>query len=454
MNHLQAFFCVASLLAATSAASSAHAQAEASHDLLQLYQQAQQADPRILAAEQRSHGGRFRQREAYGQLLPQLNASGSFNRNLQEVETGGAGSDSRAFYNGERYALTLSQPLFDPTAWHNYRRFRALANQQQAEYEATREAATVDLIERYFVALAAEDQQALTEAELRATRRNQERVESLYKRQMAMITDVLEVSARVDALEAGTIEARNQVEVSREALAELVGQPLVGRLKRISEQAAFHLPAEGREHWVSQALADNPVLIARQQAVDAAQAAVSQARAGHLPSVSLNLSAQRSDIGYENSQSPRTDTYVASVGVQVPLFSGGSTRARTASSHTDLLSAEQDLEAARRQVLRETRAAFHSMEASLGRIAASRKARTSAEQSRIAAEKAFAFGIMNAVDVLDRVKEEYASQRDLLKAQYDFILNLMMLRRWSGALVEEDVRQVNSWLVAPTPSLR
>lgn len=440
MKPLQALLCLAGLLAA---AGSAHAQTAASHDLWQLYQLAQLADPRILAAEQRSHSGRFRQREAYGQLLPQLNASGSLNRSQQETE------QARQLYNGERYVLSLSQPLFDPKVWHNYRRFRALAGQQQAEYAATREAATVDLIERYFAALAAEDQRALTEAELHATRRNQQRVDALYARQMAMITDALEVAARVDALEASAIEARNQVEVSREALAELIGQPLDGPLKGIGAQAAFHLPAQGREHWVAMALADNPVLQARRQAADAAQAAVSQARAGHLPSVSLNLSAQRSDIGYENSLSPRTDTYVASLGVQVPLYSGGSTSARAASSHADLLSAEHELEAARRQVLRETRAAFHSMEASLSRITASRKARQSAEQSRIAAEKAFAHGVMNAVDVLDRVKEEYASQRDLLKAQYDFILNLMVLRRWSGSLVEADVRQVNTWLAEP-----
>ncbi|MOA25223.1 Outer membrane protein TolC precursor [compost metagenome] len=140
---------------------------------------------------------------------------------------------------------------------------------------------------------------------------------------------------------------------------------------------------------------------------------------------------------------------MASVGVQVPIFSGGSTRARVASSHADLMSTEQELEAMRRQVLRETRTAFYGAEAGLSRISASRKALQSAEKSRVAAEQAFAYGVMNAVDVLDTVKEEYASRRDLLQSQYDFILNLMVLRRWSGTLVEEDVRKANAWLVAP-----
>lgn len=412
-------------------------------DLWQLFQEAVIEDPRILAAYSRSQSMQYRKREALGQLLPQVNASSSFNRSLQETE------QNRQLYNGERYMLGLSQALYDPEIWHSYRRFSELAQQQAAEYEATREEATVDLIERYFMALAAEDELELVGAELRATERNLERVNSLFAKQLAMVTDVLEISARVDALKAAEIEARNQVEVSREALSELVGRRIDGRLKRIGEQASFSLPAQDREYWVQQAMESNPALQARQKAVDAARAMLRQAKSGHLPSVSLSLTAQRSDIGYENSLSPRTDTYVASVGVQVPIFSGGSTSARVSSSYEDLMTAEHELEAMRRQVLRETRAAYYGVEAGLSKISASRKALESAQKSRVAAEKAFGFGVMNAVDVLNTVKEEYATRRDLLKSQYDFIMNVMVLRRWSGTLIEDDVRKTNEWLVAP-----
>lgn len=458
MKHLKTALCWASLvvvsatpLLATAQAPRAYDDAEARQsrdeqaviDLWQLFQETVLEDPRILAAQARNQGSQWRQREAFGQLLPQISANGSFNRSQQETEL------ESQLYNGERYMLGLSQTLYDPKIWHNYRRFSELARQQTAEYEATREEATVDLIERYFRALAAEDELALVEAELRATQLNLERVNSLYDRQLAMITDVLEISARVDALKAAEIKARNDVEISREALSELVGRPIHGRLKRIGAQASFHMPAQASGYWEQQAMTSNPLLQARQKAVDAAQAALRQAKAGHLPSVNLNLTAQRSDIGYENSLNPRTDTYVASVGVQVPIFSGGSTSARVASSHADLMSTEQELEAMRRQVLRETRTAFYGAEAGLSRISASRKALQSAEKSRVAAEKALTFGVINAVDVLDTVKEEYATRRNLLQSQYDFIMSLMVLRRWSGTLVEEDVRKANEWLVAP-----
>ncbi|WP_375665253.1 TolC family outer membrane protein [Stutzerimonas kunmingensis] len=415
---------------------------EQSVDLWQLFQEAELEDPRVLAGRALSEGGEWRKREAFGQLLPQLSASSTLNRTAQENDF------TRQVYNGERYALTLSQVIYDAQTWHNYRRYSELAKQQEAEYAVTQEEATLDLIERYFAALAAEDELALISAELRATQRNLDRVNSLYERQLAMITDVLEISARVDSLNAREIEARNAVEVGREALSEIIGRDITERLKRVGERTVFLLPEQDREHWVRKAMTESPVLQARRRAVNAAQAALQQAEGGYKPKVSLSLSGQRSDIGYENSQAQVTDTYVVSLGVQVPIYSGGSARARVSAGASDLSVAEQEFEQARRRVVRETRSAFYDVQAGVSKIAAARKAMASSAKAREAAERAFGYGVMNAVDVLNSIKEEYAARRALLQAQYDFILSSLVLRRWSGTLVRDDVRKVNEWLVS------
>lgn len=449
-----AVLALACLSGAAFAASSASAPASAAAesgvvDLWQLFQEARGADPRILSAQAKSRSGAWSQREAFGKMLPQLASTNSFNRTHSETQYRMPSRLSpEASYDGARYSIGLSQVLYSPEIWQNYRRFSALAQQQEAEAESVLEQASVDLVERYFIALAAEDERDLVAAELRATQGNQRRVESLFKRQMAMVTDVLEITARVDALKSTEIEAGNQVVVSREALSELIGRPLSEQLRRIGQRPSFIMPEHDREYWVRTALEANPALLARKHAVDVAEAAVRQANAGHLPTVNLNLIAQRSDIGYENSQNPRTDSYVASVGVQVPLYSGGSTSARVASMHEQLMASEQDFESARRQVVRQTREAYHSAEAGLSRIGAARTAQASAEKSRQAAERAFELGAMNAVDVLNTVKDEYRARRDLLKAQYDFIMSVLVLRRWSGTLVDEDIRKANEWLVA------
>ncbi|MBV4552082.1 TolC family protein [Pseudomonas sp. SWRI102] len=415
-------------------------------DLWQLHQEAQGADPRILRAQALIRSGEGNERAAFGQLLPQLNASGSVNRSRRDDDL------SRIQYNGKRMAVMLNQVIYDPQVWRSYQRYVELARQSEYESDDTQVQASIDLSERYFAVLAAEDELALVRSELGATERNLKRLNALYARQMAMVTDTLDLEARVDALKADEIEASNKVEVSREAVSELVGRAVTEPFKRIADNPAFSLPAQAQDYWVQTALDSNPALHAREHSIRAAEAAIGEARAGHLPRLGLNLMAQRSDIGYEGALAPRSDNLVASLDLQVPLYSGGATRARVSSSESDKEVAQQELEALRRQVIKETRTAYLGMSAELSRIKATRRALDSAEKSRVATEKAFTYGVKNAVDVLDSIKEEFRARRDFLQSQYRFVTSLLVLHRWSGRLGEGDIRKANEWLVAPASS--
>jgi len=409
-------------------------------DLMQLYRESRLEDPRVLAAYARAQAGKDRAREAFGGLLPQMSTSSSFNRTSRDLPT-----YSEAF-NNERYALTLSQHLYNKQAWENYQEFKARARQGEFEAVDAQAEATVDLAQRYFVALASDDELELVLAERRATQNNLDRVEALYERQLAMVTDVLDLRARVDALAAQEVEARNQVRVSREELSEIIGRPVQEKLSRIREDIELQVPGESVSVWVERAMAANPALKAQEQALAAADAAFREGKGGHYPSLSLNLSAQRSDVGYDNTLAPRSDSYVASIGVQVPIYSGGSTSARSRALYNDRLATEQQLEAIRRQVVKETTSAYLTAQASVEKIRATRNALESAEKSSLAAERGFEFGVVNSVDVLTSVQNEYAARRDLLQAQYDFITNLLVLNRWAGRLSEQSVENVNVWL--------
>ncbi len=207
-------------------------------DLMQLYRESRLEDPRVLAAYARAQAGKDREREALGGLLPQITASSSFNRTNRDVQT------YTESFNNERYALTLSQHLYNKQAWENYQEFRARARQGEFEAKDAQAEATVDLAQRYFMALAADDELELVLAERRATQKNLDRVEALYEKKLAMITDVLDLRARVDALAAQEVEARNQVRVSREELSEIIGRPVTERLSRVREDVELQVPGE------------------------------------------------------------------------------------------------------------------------------------------------------------------------------------------------------------------
>lgn len=412
-------------------------------DLWQLEQEARGADPRILRAQAQERGGAGRKQAAFGQLLPQLNAGASFNRSRREDDL------SRTEYNGKRTSLALSQVIYDAQAWRSYQRFSELAIESVYDAADAQVLASIDLSERYFAVLAAEDELALVRKELEITRLNLKQTEELLKKGLTTVADKLDVRARVNTLEADEIEAFNAVQVSREAVAELVGREIQEPFKRLGKTPSFNLPAQDMEYWVETALHNNPALRAREHSLNAAEAAVGEAKAGHLPRLGLNLNAQRSDIGYEGTLTPQSSNLVASLDLQVPLFSGGSTRGRVVASEGDRDAVQQELEALRRQVVKETRSAYIGITAGLSRIKASRRALASAKASRKATEISLRYQQKDTSDVLESIKKEFRARRDLYQSQYKFVTNLLVLHRWSGRLADADIRKANDWLVAP-----
>lgn len=411
-----------------------------SADLMQLYRESRLEDPRVLASYSRAKSSEEQQREALGGLLPQVTVNGGANRIHQENEL------SRQSYHSENYSINLSQHIYNKAAWENYQKFKSLAKQSNDESTEARAEATVDLAQRYFAALAADDELELVQAERRATQKNLDRVNALYSKQLAMITDQLDIQARVDSLAAQEVDAQNQVRVARVALSEIIGRPVKEKLSRVRDDVELQVSAESLDSWVQLAVTDNPQLKASENAVEAAQAALRGGKGGHYPTVSLNLSAQNTNEGYNNSLAPKTDSYVAGIGVQIPIYSGGSTSARVRGLYEDQLTAELQMEAMRRQVVKETTNAYLIADSSVEKIRANRTALASAMKSSDAATKAFAFGVVNAVDVLTATQNEFKARRDLLKTQYDFITNLFILNRWAGKLSEESVESVNVWL--------
>ncbi len=413
-------------------------------DVWQLYQRVVQSDPRILGADAQIQAGAGQERSALGQLLPQLRGGASTSRIRRSEGT------QTLLYDGQTYNLSLTQALYNPEAWRGFKKYAELTQQYRSQAEDARIQSAADLVQRYFAVLAAEDELDLARAERDATRRNLERVSALFERQLATITDKLQLAARVDSLETEEIEAKNQIQVAREALAELLGQEVYQPLKRIDERTLFSALPGSETDWVASALAHNPALKARQSALNSAEQAIDEAKAGHLPTLNLALGAQRSDFAYDNViAADKVDTLSASLNLQIPLYSGGSVSARTRGLYGSRDAAEQDYEALRRQVVKETKTAYLKSNANLRKITSARKALESAVKSREVTEKSFAYGTVTAVDVLNAVRQEYLGRRDYLQAQYDFVTNQLVLLRWSGDFSAADIQRVNSWLVAP-----
>ena len=412
--------------------------------LLGIYQETVESDPRIAIAEGKKLVGEFQEEQAFSRLLPQVSIQNSWTEN-KRIDLVGPGDDS---YKGEKYALVVQQQLFNRSLWKNHERYEYLKSQSQNEAEEVASSVALDVIERYLAVLSAEDDLELILAEKDAVSAQLRLVKSRHARQLALITDVLEVESRLSGIYADEIDANNKVSIAREALTELVNRPVTQKLDRVIRVIPYIQDGLGLEHWIQYGVSRNRRLLALIDEVNATEAQVGEARSAHLPTLSLQLSAQRSNIGFENSQAGDSETYVAALNLSMPLYSGGGDSAKVYEAIAQVDIAKQQLEEEKRRLIKDIREAYLNAEANWMRTEAAHKAVVAAKKSYEAQKKGFKFGTVTVVDVLDALREQHRFERDFRQSQYEFIRNYSLLLKLVGSLDLKNVERIDGWLKA------
>ncbi|EIC28703.1 TolC family outer membrane protein [Methylomicrobium album] len=416
-------------------------------DLLTIYRQALEEDPRLKSAAAKLEVGAAQKGQALGQMLPQVNASGNWSANQQRIDNGSHATNST--YAGTRYYVSLNQTLVDFAKFWEWRRAAKVEDQYAAEQIEAENELINNVVERYFTVLEAEDQLALARAEKETTRLQLEQVQKQFAKQVLKITDVYAVEARLDLVAADEIKAESQVVIARQGLRELTGvMPL--NLSRLKENIEYK-PLEGDlQQWIEMAKSQNPILSSKRKAIEAAENNVTVQKSKYLPVVDLQLNYYDTNTGY-NSQRLGSDiqNQVAAINVNVPLFSGGTTTQQLFEAKSQLRLSQYDNESALRGLIKETSDAFLSTNADVKSIKAGHKALESAVKSRESMARGLYYGVVTVSDLLKAQEGEFVAKRDLAQAKYSYIKNHIRFLLAIGSLAEDHLREINDWLEAP-----
>ncbi len=411
-------------------------------NLVSIMEQALSSDPRIKISEFQVEIGESQNWQALSALLPQLSAYSQFSHN--ERTRVGANRDS---YKGEKYGVSASQVIFNFDAINNKIRTAKLVDQYGYQLQDVVGSVLLDVTERYLAVLGGHDNLALVQAEKESVHRQFARYQKLYEKGLVKVTDLLDARVRRDTIQADEIELINQLEVAREALIKLTGRPL-GVLAHLDSRAEFPVVEGTAADWVARAKRNNPGLLARNMGVAAAEARVRQAYSGFMPRVDLQFSHQKSDIGFESAQVPRSRSNTASLVVNLPLFSGGSSYFAVKEARTQVQLEQMQQEELLREMIRSTREAYLNANSNWRRIAASQKRLESARESHKAMQRSFEYSAVTVVDVLDALQQEFEARRDLLRAKYAYLLAWLQLHYLAGELSPETIHRLNQLLVA------
>src|SRR5690554_528785 len=299
----------------------AHAQ-----DLLQAYEMARSGDRQLSISESERDIAREGRVQARASLLPSVNGSGSIGRSYVAGESG----DSRS----RTWGIGLEQTVFDLGQVATYQAQRDLDTGAGFDLEAASDELITRTSAAYFDVLVAIETLAAAVAAEEALQKQYDFADRRLEVGLAPITDVHEARAQFDSARANVLLARNRLEDTYQALAEITGQPL-RELRALPEDFQPTLPTDGGvEEWVATAIAQNPTLRAAEYDTRAASHGVTAARAQHLPRITLGAdygnSSQWGDFytgdvpGQPTSRG--NEGYGVGLSLTVPLFAGGAIR--------------------------------------------------------------------------------------------------------------------------------
>ena len=406
-------------------------------NLLAVYAQARAADPRLALADAQRGAQQEAAAQARAGLLPQWSLSAS---------------DTSASSNGQRttqVASNVSQVLVDLSLLKRWQAADAQAQAQDAQLRAAEQELCARVARAYFGLLSAQAALTTAQANESAFAQQVDQAEKRYASGLSALIDV-EQARTYHALARGTtVQTQQSLRDAREALTEITGQA-PGTLAALTPQLQAALPQpQDANAWVTQALANNPVLQAGQLQLDASDKGVGAARAAHLPTLGLAVDSQRlGGDGVAAADSSRFNNTL-SLRLNVPLFAGGYNRAQTRQAQYQRDAAQHTLESTRRAVVRETQAQYQAVLAGAALIESAGAAVKAADRALESTRAGQALGTRGMTDLLLAIQSQAAAQGALVQARHRYVLATLLLQQAAGSLNEAGLATVNQLLVQP-----
>ena len=357
------------------------------------------------------------------------------------------------------YDVSLSQTLFDLSAWFGWRAGKAQTQQAAANLSAAQQDLIVRVVQAYFGVLRAQDNLRASQAQERAFERQLEQTRQRFEVGLIAITDVYEAEAARDLAQVNRIVDENNVAVAKENLSVLTGQT-PGALFVLGEEFDPRPPEPAdRAAWVDFAMSNNYRLAAAQFAEEAARQNATSSRMGHAPTVTASYRYQDTETTGAIRQNPESDFNFPpnseqtseswQIRFDLPLSTGGAISASRRRAAEQFNAARESRINLSRNTVTQARSLHMTVMSDVSRVKAQKQSIISSQSALDATQAGYEVGTRNIVDVLNAQNTLFRSQRDYANSRYDFIINSLRLKEVAGTLSPEDIARLEGFLLPP-----
>jgi len=429
-------------------------------NLLEIYDRAAQNDPQIRAADANRLANREARPQAWAQLLPNIAANAGWTSMVCSVNS--AQCNSVGLYDptaprpadsytkrGGSYGISATERINIPLMLRDLKRTDYVLAQADLTYHAAEQDLAIRVANAYFGVLSAQDILNSAQASLAAFNKQLEQQEKRFEVGLSANTDVQEARAARDTANATVISAKRSLASAQERLRVIAGN-FVDTLAAPIEDVPLIVPEpQSEEEWVRKSMESNLNLAAARLALDTATYDLGTVKTYRYPSLTLGASYNNNKTfnNFDTSQGVNSwNGTVVSVGISVPIFSGGLVSSQIRQETYLQRAARENLELATRQTDSGARDAYLGMQSSIALVQANKQAYESARLALQATEAGFDVGTRTTIDVLNARKALLNAEVQYEQSRYSYITQLIVLKQVSGTLSRADLELINSWL--------
>ncbi len=362
-------------------------------------------------------------------FFPQVTGSYGFARSeLQPAMVDPNNPLMPPFYAGEkefqRAELKVQMILWDfGRTLGTYR--QAVLAREIAELRSTRNEQLVRLqvTEAYFNVLRAKKGRSIVEESLSQVEAHLKTARSFHKQGMVDKSDVLRAELYVAQVRQALIKIKNAVELSTSALNLALGVN-VNRKTEVVDTEEVPTLAATLEESLHLAVDNRPEFQVVQKAIQIQEQALNVARAGHLPRIYVGGGYNWTDDAYRkwgggSSGKLSKGAWAGEIGIQIDLFTGGRTSAKTRIAHSKIRQAEEQARQLCDAIVLQVKSGVLGIAEARERISVAKKAVAQAKEHLRLINNKYRQNMASSTDVVDAETALSQAQGNYYSAIYD-----------------------------------
>lgn len=355
-------------------------------------------------------------------------------------------------YHSMDTRITLTQPVFNIA---NFLRFSAAKSSYQAagaHLNAEYQALMLRVAQTYFNTLYYENKLLYYKSHRKAAALQLHQVKAKYHVGKLNGSELDTAQSALSVAESNYIDTQIQLLEYQQKLSQMTNADYP-QLNLLKDDFPLLVPQPANmEKWVDIALKQNWNVKTHQLLVKSAKEQVRQQSANYLPNLNAELDYDNQHFHAKNGSlliapgSSSQKNIAAFLTLNVPIYSGGLMTANV-KKYQHLLQIEQlKLDYSVRTTHFAAKQSFMKIQANLQKIKSDKQIIKSSTKLLQAYKEKYKMGVGSLIDIINQQDNLTHAQINYNKDKYNYIIEVLRLKKVAGTLSLDDLYSVNSWL--------